>query len=134
MEESLLDRIPENVKSLPDVKASAEEVSYANKSDQRSETKDELKNAQIKKLLSENERYREDTSLRKALATAFTMIITFWLLAVLLILIGNHCNHFNLSDNVLITLLVTTTANVIGMMLIILRNLFPSSDAPNDKS
>lgn len=133
MEDSLLDRIPENVKSLPDVKASAEEASYANNSDQLSETKDELKDVQIKKLLSENERYREDTSLRKALATAFTMIISFWLLAVLLILTGNRFHEYNLSDNVLITLLVTTTANVIGMMLIILRNLFPSTETPNGK-
>ena len=133
MEESLLDQIPENIQSLPDVKASAEQESYANKSDQLLETKDELKDVQIKKLLSENERYREDTSLRKGLATAFTMIISFWLLAVLLILIGNRIHKYNLSDNVLITLLVTTTANVIGMMLIILRNLFSSGDVPNDK-
>lgn len=134
MEESLLDRIPENVQSLPDVKASAEEASYANNSDQRLETRGALKDVQIQQLLSENERYRENTSLRKALATAFTVIISFWLLAVLLILVGNRCNQYNLSDNVLITLLVTTTANVIGMMLIILRNLFPSGDALNDKS
>jgi hypothetical protein len=45
-----------------------------------------------------------------------------------MILVGNYYNSYNLSDNVLIALLVTSTANVIGMMLIILKNLFPSGD------
>jgi len=128
--EDLLDKIPDDLEVLSyDGKAEAEAKSYENNSDQREETKDELKDAQIQKLLSEVERYREDTSLRKSLAIIFTMIIIFWLLSVILILVGNNCNHYNLSDNVLIALMVTSTANVIGMMLIILRNLFPSNES-----
>ncbi|WP_164076198.1 hypothetical protein [Flavimarina sp. Hel_I_48] len=44
------------------------------------------------------------------------------------ILIGNNL-HYKLSDEVLIALLITSTANVIGMMLIILKNLFPNRDS-----
>lgn len=128
--ENLLDKIVDSQSTLnSDSKAFAEEASYATQSDQRTETKDDLQKAQIEKLLSEVERYREDTSLRGSLAKVFTIIISLWLLAVILILVGNNCNNYKLSDNVLITLLVTSTANVIGMMLIILKNLFPSNES-----
>ncbi|WP_299105235.1 hypothetical protein [uncultured Tenacibaculum sp.] len=76
----------------------------------------------------QEERFREDTVLRKNLATAFTILISFWLVAVLLILTGNN-NIYGLSDGILKTLLITTTANVIGMMMIILKNLFPNQDS-----
>lgn len=127
---NLLDQIPDGEKTIQsDGKAYEEEASYASKSDQLTETKDDLKDARIQQLLSEIERYREDTSLRRGLASVFTVIIAFWLLSVILILVGNNCNNYNLSDTVLTALLVTSTANVIGMMLIILNNLFPSKDS-----
>ncbi|MFK7002116.1 hypothetical protein V3470_14490 [Flavobacterium oreochromis] len=130
VEENLLDKIVDDeVETNSDNKALIEEASYATKVDQFLETKNDLQRAQIQKLNSELDRYKEDTSLRSNLAKVFTLIISFWLLAVILILVGNNCNHYNLSDNVLITLMVTSTANVIGMMLIILRNLFPSNES-----
>lgn len=128
-EENILDKIVDNqVDTNSDNKALIEEVSYATRVDQLAETKNDLQKTQIQKLHSELDRYKEDTSLRSNLAKVFTIIISFWLLAVILILVGNNCHNYNLSDNVLITLMVTSTANVIGMMLIILRNLFPSNE------
>lgn len=79
----------------------------------------------------QEERFREDTLLRKNLAIAFTILISFWLVAVLLILVGNNYNY-KLSDGILKTLLITTTANVIGMMMIILKNLFPNQDCKEE--
>lgn len=79
-----------------------------------------------------DERYKGETILRENLAIAFTIIITFWLLAVLLLLVGNTYNY-KLSDSVLNTLLITTTANVIGMMAIILKNLFPNRDKKKEE-
>jgi hypothetical protein len=80
-----------------------------------------------KDITPEEERFRGETVLRENLAIAFTIIISFWLLSVIFILIGNTKNY-NLSDGVLKTLLITTTATVIGMMTIILKNLFPNRD------
>jgi hypothetical protein len=88
--------------------------------------KDEIEKLKADSLGLQNTRFESDTRLRDLLAKIFTMIIAFWLLGVILILVGNNCNHYNLSENVLIALLVTSTANVIGMMAIILKNLFPS--------
>jgi hypothetical protein len=72
------------------------------------------------------DRYQKDTALRIKLVNIFSRVIAVWLAAVILILVFN--TYFcHLSDQVLITLMVTSTANVIGMMLIILKNLFPVS-------
>ncbi len=83
--------------------------------------------------LSKKERYIQNTELRGTLSRVFTIIIACWLLAVILILVGNNCNHYNLSDSVLITLLTTTTIQVLGMMLIILWDLFPGKKNKKDK-
>lgn len=78
-----------------------------------------------KEITPQEDRFIKNTELRGTLARVFTMIIALWLLAVILILVGNNCNHYNLSDSVLNTLLTTTTIQVLGMMLIILWDLFP---------
>lgn len=71
-------------------------------------------------------RFLEDTKLRRYLTYIFSFIIFLWLASVISILYFNdNVLKLNLSDNVLITLLTTTSVNVIGMMLIILKNLFP---------
>ena len=88
-----------------------------------------------KDITPEDDRFIQNTELRGTLARVFTMIIALWLLAVILILVGNYCNHYNLSDSVLITLLTTTTIQVLGMMLIILWDLFPGGkDKSNPKN
>lgn len=78
-----------------------------------------LKNAEL-------ERFLQDTTLRTDLVYIFSTVIFLWLAAVISILYFNsNLLHLNLSDSVLITLLTTSTINTIGMMLIILKNLFP---------
>lgn len=71
-------------------------------------------------------RFKTDTMLRKYLVFFFLIIIFLWLAAVVFILCLND-NHLylHIPENVLITLLTTTSINVIGMMMIILRGLFP---------
>lgn len=85
------------------------------------------------KLELKNHRYKDNTEIRRALVVAFTTVIVFWLLSVLLILVGNNCNHYNLSENTLIALMVTSTANVIGMMIVILKNIFPEKNKGKNK-
>ncbi len=76
---------------------------------------------------AELQRFLKDTTLRTHLVYIFSAVIFLWLASTITILYFNkNLLNLNLSDNVLITLLTTTTINVIGMMLIILRNLFPS--------
>ena len=85
----------------------------------------------LNKLELKNVRYRDNSDMRKALVIAFTTIIAFWLLSVLLILVGNNLNRYDLSENTLITFLTTSSANVLGMMYVILKNLFPEKKDRN---
>jgi hypothetical protein len=79
-------------------------------------------------------RYEQNTELRRGLAIMFTLTINGWLFAVFLILLTNS-SSLKLSDSVLTTLLTTTTIQVLGMMVIILWDLFPGGkdkDNPNN--
>ncbi len=71
----------------------------------------------------EIERYKEDTQHRRTLSTWAGVVVSMWLLCVVLILIGNTRNY-RLSDSVLITLLGTTTLNVLALMLVVLNDIF----------
>ena len=70
-------------------------------------------------------RFEANTKLRIHLTYIFTSVIFLWLASVMTILFFNAVLHLKLSDQVLTILLTTTSINVIGMMLIILNNLFP---------
>lgn len=87
---------------------------------------DELKvQRKLKEL--EADRYNSDTKDRKWLAVWTAIVVSVWLLIVLLILIFNRILCVYLSDRVLITLLGTTTLNVLGLSFIVLRGHFNSS-------
>lgn len=65
-------------------------------------------------------RYGQDTLHRRHLIVWVMVIIPAWLVAVLLIV----AFAAEVSDMVKTTLLVTTTANVIGLALVVLRGMF----------
>lgn len=77
-----------------------------------------------------SERYKSDTEWRCRLSWWVIIVDSVWLLSVLAIL---ACNKWwiGLSDSVLITVLGTTTLNVLGLAFIILKGLFGIS--PIDK-
>lgn len=72
-------------------------------------------------LREELARFRKDTKDRSALAYWTFVIISVWLIAVVALLAFNF-----LSDSVAITLLSTTTINIIGLPAIVLRGYFTS--------
>jgi hypothetical protein len=69
-----------------------------------------------------NQRFQSDTLDRKWLAEWATAAVSLWLFSVLLILINKV--HLELSDAVIITLLGTTTLNVLGLTYIVLKGHF----------
>lgn len=76
-----------------------------------------------------NKRYEKDTASRTCLAYWTFIIISAWLVAVFLLLIFNIITIYFfdfvfLSDKVYITLLATTTANIIGLPAIVLKGYF----------
>ena len=77
---------------------------------------------------SKTERYRSDTNDRKWLAEWATAVVSLWLMAVIILLASKE--RFRLSDAVLVTLLGTTTLNVLGISFIVLRGHFKSDKDP----
>ena len=88
---------------------------------------DSLGNADIDKdTLKEQKRarYSQDTSYRKYLAVWVMVVTSLWLLAVMVVLILIGAGVLTLDSTVIVTLLATTTANVLGLPLIVLKGIY----------
>ncbi len=85
------------------------------------------------RLRLKNQRYGWNTVLRIVFSIVYTWLLIVWLNKVIHILTHNNICGYKLSDNVLIALLVTSTANVIGMVVIVLKNLFPEKNKDKKK-
>jgi hypothetical protein len=66
----------------------------------------------------------ENTNARKRLEKWATRIIVIYLFVVLLVVVFNSLKIIEISDSVMITILSTTTVNIIGLGLIVLRGHF----------
>jgi len=71
------------------------------------------------------QRYFSDTEDRKWLAQWSAAVVSIWLGFVAIVLISNN-NCLHLTEGVLITLLGTTTLNILGLSFIVLRGHFDS--------
>jgi hypothetical protein len=121
--------IGENVSGSVDSEAVAESVSFSLDIDgQRQKAQLDLYNAQIKKYKLRSDRYQWNTFLRIGFSIIYTVFLFVWLNKVIHIVTHNKICGYSLSDSVLITLLATTTANVFGMVIIVLKNLFPEKN------
>lgn len=71
---------------------------------------------------------RQDREQRKDFAERIFSFLIWYMVVVgvILFLSGITVNHFYLSDTVLVTLLGTTTANVIGIFIVVAKYLFPT--------
>lgn len=69
---------------------------------------------------------QQNRAQRKEYADNIFAFLCVYMLFVGLIIMGVGCNHcgFELSDTVLITLITTTTANVIGIFVFVVKYLF----------
>ena len=70
-----------------------------------------------------NARYRQDTRWRQWLTTWVVVVDTLWLGGTMWLLLCNQ-QHVHLPPAVLVALLCTTTANVLGLAYIVLKGLF----------
>ena len=69
-------------------------------------------------------RFAEDTGHRRGLVLWVKYVVSLWLSGVLFVVAFNTIFQLNLSDSVLITLLTTTTVNILGLAYIVLKGLF----------
>ena len=76
----------------------------------------------------ENDNYEQDIELRKKYACKIFRFICWWCIFVVVVIFlqGSTYQHDKMewNNNVIITLLTTTFAQVIGLMIIVLKYLF----------
>lgn len=70
------------------------------------------------------ERFKQDTKQRKTLVVWMIIVVSVWLAAVLVFTVFGNVWCLKIDKQVLITLLATTTINVLGLANIILKGLF----------
>ena len=85
-------------------------------------------NARANSIFARLERYADTSSLRRRTAKWVMRIVSLWLAAVIVVLVGTGWECFTLSNQVLIALLTTTTANILGLPLVVLRGLYPKEE------
>ena len=89
--------------------------------------KEEYRNAKLKNDAIEGENFgdTQDRLQRKEFAENIFKFTCYYMgFVIFIILLCGSPNSFNLSDTVLVTLLGTTTANVIGVLIIVVTYLF----------
>ena len=94
---------------------------------------EKIKKEELRKLTLENEAREgenagdnQDRAQRKEFADRIFSFVAMYMFFVGLVvfLCGHKFSSFNLSDTVLVTLLGTTTANVIGILIIVVTYVF----------
>lgn len=95
--------VPPEVRTIPDVDA-----------------------GELKKQILQHQilRFSQDTKHRNTLVYWVMSVTCVWIVAVLVVVFLVGYRRMELSSSVLVTLLATTTANVLGLPLVVLRGLF----------
>jgi hypothetical protein len=86
----------------------------------------ELNNENIRQHKLANDIAEQDKEERKTYANLSFTLVSMWLTMVLVIFIAIGQKRLEYSDTVIVTLLTTTTINVIGIYIIVANYLFPS--------
>lgn len=92
----------------------------------------EIKITELDIRKEELEGRRQDRLQRKAYADNIFTFLCIYMIIVFVILFKHGClfNSFELSDSVIVALITTTTANIIGIFVFVVRYLF---NTPNGK-
>jgi hypothetical protein len=85
---------------------------------------DEMKAENIRSQRLQNDIVEQDKNERKDYANVMFTLTTIWLFLVLGIFVSVGRGVLVYSDSVIITLLTTTTANVLGLVIIVANYLF----------
>jgi hypothetical protein len=72
----------------------------------------------------DNDGLAQDMDERKIYAHRIFVLICMWLFLVAIVFLAEGNGNLHYSDNVIITLLTTTTANVIGLFILVTKYLF----------
>lgn len=79
---------------------------------------------ELRKLTAEADKMVQDNEGRRRFSWAIFYVMVLWVMMVLFIVIQSANGRWHLSDSVLIALITTTTATVIGVFIVVANYLF----------
>ncbi len=79
---------------------------------------------ELRKLTAEADKMVQDNLGRRRFSWAIFYVMVLWILIVLFVVVQCAIGHWHLSDSVLIALITTTTATVIGVFVVVANYLF----------
>ena len=82
----------------------------------------------------DNDIKEQDKDERRLYAYRVFTLICIWLACVILILVGQGSGNLHYSDTIIVTLLTTSTANIIGLFAIVNGYLFKTTGKAKVKS
>lgn len=92
------------------------------------ETESEIRNIEATAKRIENDGKRQDIEERKKYANKIFWLISIWLICIYVIIclagFGKSYGFFIVNDSVLVSLITSTTATVIGLFVIVVNYLF----------
>ncbi|HVG17232.1 MAG TPA: hypothetical protein VM935_19825 [Chitinophagaceae bacterium] len=83
-----------------------------------------VKQQELRKVVAEADKMVQDNEGRRKFSWAIFIVMMVWMFMVLLVVIQCAKGKWALSDSVLIALITTTTATVIGIFIIVANYLF----------
>jgi hypothetical protein len=84
----------------------------------------EKKALELQLLKAQIRKFEDDNQSRREFSRSIFTVTVIWMFLVLMIVIQCANDKWHLSDSVLIALITTTTANVIGIFIIVANYLF----------
>lgn len=83
-----------------------------------------VKQQELRKLVAEADKMVQDNEGRRAFSRNIFTVTVIWLVFVMSVVVQSARKEWHLSDAVLIALITTTTATVVGIFLIVANYLF----------
>jgi hypothetical protein len=92
--------------------------------------REEKRELELESSRTQIEGEKSDITAKRQYAKGTFLLVVSWIFLVFVILLfqGFAVRGFKLSDSVLLAAIGSTTANVIGMLVIVLKNIFPSKE------
>lgn len=112
---------------LPDVEAAEAEQIFILKEEKsflNDKKEDFFREEDLREKRLHNDNLKQDLALRKSYAIRVFVLTCAWSAAIFTVLILNGLEYITLSENVLITLITSTTVNFFSFFLLVMKYLF----------
>ena len=124
--EEILAEFKSRLQTAQSTKVDTEEAAKEEQQELEEERLHELEKQalELQLLKAQIQKFEDDNESRREFSRSIYAVTVIWMFLVLMIIVQCANGKWHLSDSVLIALITTTTANVIGVFIIVANYLF----------